>query len=167
MTYDDFRNKYNGHAIDFDGAYGVQCMDLYQQYNKEVVGAPSVPADPAYKVWAENRFPTAFYTKIENTPTGVPQKGDVIVWKPGLNGGFGHIAVFDNGNVNIFTSFDQNFQIKNAHLQSHNYNYVYGWLRPKTVGVNWDMKVDQMKNALNGGGTSESKAREADKIFHS
>lgn len=33
--------------------------------------------------------------------------------------------------------------------------------------VNWDMKVDQMKNALNSGGTSESKAKEADKIFHS
>ncbi len=32
---------------------------------------------------------------------------------------------------------------------------------------NWDMLVDRMKNALNGGGTSENKAKEADRIFHS
>lgn len=166
MTYTEFKNKFNGQGVDFDGAYGVQCMDLYQRYNKDVVGAPSVPADPAYKVWAENKYPLDFYTKIENTPTGVPLQGDVVVWKPGLNGGYGHIAIFDNGNVNIFTSFDQNFQIKNAHLQSHNYNYVYGWLRPK-VTKNWDQVVDRMKAALNAGGTSENRAREADKIFNS
>lgn len=33
--------------------------------------------------------------------------------------------------------------------------------------VNWDNKVDRMKSALNSGGNSESRAKEADKIFHS
>ncbi len=164
ISFSEFINKWNGKGIDFDGAYGVQCMDLYQQYNKEVVGGPHVPADPAYKVWAENKYPTAFYYKIENTPTNVPQKGDVIIWKPGLNGGFGHIAVFDNGNVSIFTSFDQNFQIKNAHLQSHNYNYVYGWLRPKIQSSPEDQKIAKIDTIVHSATTSTDKLAQIKQI---
>lgn len=32
--------------------------------------------------------------------------------------------------------------------------------------VNWDDKVNKMKNALNAGGTSQDRATNADKIFH-
>ena len=132
MNYQEFKLKYAGKGVDFDGYYGFQCMDLYQQYNKEVVGAPHIPADPAYKVWDENKYPTDFYTKIANTLTGVPQAGDVVIWASGVNGGYGHIAVFDSGDANNFVSFDQNWPVGTVcHLQSHNYNSVYGWLRPK------------------------------------
>ncbi len=165
MTANDFFTKYNGKGINFDGYYGNQCMDLYQQYNKEVVGAPSVPANPAYKVWYYNLYPLDFYTKIANTPDGVPQAGDVVIWGPNLNGGFGHISVFQKGDVNNFTSFDQNFPSQGyydyqgnfigtgvCHFQPHNYNYVYGWLRPKNVAptpITDGQKLQKVRDIVN------------------
>ena len=132
MTTDEFFNTYNGKALDFDGYYGYQCMDLYQQYNKEIVGAPHVPADPAHKIWTEDKYPKNFYEKIANTLEGVPQKGDVVIWSKDANGGFGHVGIFANGNVNEFTSFDQNWPMGTiCHFQKHNYNHVLGWLRPR------------------------------------
>ena len=34
MTLEEFVNKYIGRKVDFDGAYGAQCVDLFRQYNK-------------------------------------------------------------------------------------------------------------------------------------
>ena len=128
MIIDEFFQKYNGKGVDFDGFYGYQCMDLYQQYNKEVISGPHLPAN-AYQVW--NNFPRDLYTKIENTPEGVPQLGDVIIWNKNTGGGYGHIAVFKEGNANSFLSFDQNWPVGSiCHFQNHNYTNVLGWLRP-------------------------------------
>ncbi len=40
MTIEDFFERYNGQGIDFDHAYGCQCMDLAEEFNQDVVGAP-------------------------------------------------------------------------------------------------------------------------------
>ena len=37
MTFDEFVKKYKGKGINFDKLYGVQCFDLANQYNKDVV----------------------------------------------------------------------------------------------------------------------------------
>ena len=163
ITIDEFFNKYNGKGIDFDNFYGFQCVDLAQQYNQEAINAPRLTGNAA-DIW--DSYPKNFYTRISNTPTGVPQKGDIVIWNKALNG-VGHIAVFKEGNVNTFVSFDQNWPTgSKCHFQNHNYNFVLGWLRPKLV-KNWDIVVDRMRTALTTGGDSESRAKEADKIFHS
>lgn len=131
MTVDDFFNKYNGKLVDFDGFYGGQCMDLYQTFNELVVGAFHIPSD-AHAVW--DNYPINFYTKITNTPEGVPQKGDVVIWGKSSKLPFGHIAIFMEGNVNTFNSFDQNWPIgSKCHLQGHDYTGVIGWLRPNKL----------------------------------
>lgn len=130
MTISEFFNKWSGKGIDFDYFYGFQCMDLVHQYAVEVVGV-DIPAAPAAKdVWLKE---TPGYTKIPNTPTGVPLKGDIVIWGVGV-GAYGHIAVFEKGDINTFTSFDQNWPVNSlCHFQQHNYTGVLGWLRPKTV----------------------------------
>jgi hypothetical protein len=130
MTTQEFFTKYNNKGIDYDGYYGFQCMDLAHQYAVEVNGQ-DIPAAPAAKdVWGKA---TPGYEKIANTPTGVPQKGDIIIWGVGI-GPYGHIAVFNEGNANSFTSFDQNWPINSlCHFQNHNYNGVVGWLRSTAV----------------------------------
>lgn len=40
ISVQQFVEKYRGKSIDFDKAYGAQCVDLFNFYNKEVVGAP-------------------------------------------------------------------------------------------------------------------------------
>ncbi|MCK9371243.1 CHAP domain-containing protein [Candidatus Dojkabacteria bacterium] len=135
MTFDEFKVKYTGKGIDFDGYYGFQCMDLAHQYAVEVVGKDFAPAPAAKDVWNQT---IDGYDKIPNTPTGVPTKGDIIIWGTGI-GAYGHIAVFDNGDANSFTSFDQNWPLNSlCHLQQHNYTGVLGWFHPqKDVNANY------------------------------
>lgn len=130
MTFDEFINKYNGKTVDFDGYYGGQCVDLYRQYVKEVLNFPQSPAVVGAKdIW--NTYLTQYFTRINNTPLGVPQKGDIIIWGTGY-GPFGHVGVYYSGNVMNFKSFDQNDPVgTKCHIQSHSYRGVLGWLRPK------------------------------------
>ena len=131
MTVKGFFDKWNGKGIDYDGWYGFQCMDLYHQYDKECIGSKNYPAPAAKDVW--NKYDSNFYTRIPNTPTNIPQEGDVIIWGTAI-GPYGHIAVFYAGDVINFTSFDQNFPINSkCHFQVHSYKGVLGWLRPKQL----------------------------------
>lgn len=77
---------------------------------------------------------TKNFTRIANTPDFVPQKGDIVVWAPSLNGGWGHIAIATGeGNTTYFYSYDQNWTGNHdaCKMVKHNYNHVYGVLRPK------------------------------------
>ncbi len=127
---DAFFAKYDGVCVDFDGAYGDQCMDLAEFYNRDVVGAPQIGGD-AVDAWIY--YPDAYYLQIPNGAKNVPQKGDVIVWDSDLGDGSGHIAVCVEANENGFTSFDQNWPLDSCcHYQYHDsYDGVLGWLRPK------------------------------------
>lgn len=160
MTVQEFLTKYNGKGIDYDGYYGFQCMDLANQYNKEVVGAPRLTGN-AVDVW--NTYPQTHYDRIANTPTGVPLKGDILIWSQGV-GQYGHIAVFYQGDMLKFTSFDQNWPVGSiCHFQPHNYNYLLGWLHPKTVPpvpqvpVGDDILLNNIKAIVDGSGDPQTK----------
>lgn len=134
MTLDEFVSTYLGTKVDYDGEFGGQCVDLFRQYVKDVlVIVPQTPAlRGAYNIWSA--YPKDYFTKIENTPTGVPQKGDIVIWSNKAGGGFGHVAICLEGNINSFTSLDQNWPtISKVTKTSHNYNHVLGWLRQRFV----------------------------------
>ena len=72
------------------------------------------------------------FTRIANTKTFVPQKGDVAVWGSSVGGGNGHIAICtSDATTSYFYSFDQNWSVKACHKQYHNYKGFLGVLRPK------------------------------------
>lgn len=137
MTLDQFVTKWTGKSIDFDGVYGPQCMDLMHQYLVEVLGLTdgSLLAQPDAKSVYLNFATTKgheLFDKIDNTPTGVPLKGDIIFWGTGI-GQYGHVAMMVQGDVNSFRSFDQNWNShKYCEVVNHpNYVGVLGWLRLK------------------------------------
>lgn len=152
MIFQEFLTKYNGIYIDFDGAYGPQCMDLMHQYCVEVLGIADgsvLAADPAKLVYLN--FATIkgneLFEQIGNTPTAIPQEGDIVFW----DGIYGHVAIFIEGNANSFRSFDQNYPTGSpCHVQNHP-NYltpkVLGWLRYKgAIGTNNDQTlIDQLR----------------------
>lgn len=129
MTLDEFIDKYDGKGIDYDGSFGNQCVDLYRQYVKEVLGYPqSPPVVGAKDIW--DTYLPEYFKRIENTPTGIPEKGDIVIFGTGL-GRFGHVSVFIEGTMTRFKSFDQNYPTGSlCHVQGHTYNAVLGWLTP-------------------------------------
>lgn len=132
MTLQEFIDKWNGKGLDYDGAYGFQCTDVYRQYTKEVVqGKQSPPVAGAVNIW--DTYLPEVYTRTANKPDNAPKPGDVIIWGTQL-GQYGHVAICVEANTNNFTSFDQNYPIGSVcHLQKHTYVGVLGWLHPKGV----------------------------------
>ena len=136
-TYTEFIKKYNGKAKDYDGVAGVQCVDLIKYYLKEVLGInPGAWGDAHcyYDNFNNISALTKNFVRIANTPSFVPQKGDIVVWAPSLNGGWGHIAIATGqGDTKCFYSHDQNWTGNHdaCKMVKHNYNHVYGVLRPK------------------------------------
>lgn len=132
MTFDEFIKKYTNVAVDFDGYYGTQCMDLMHQYVYDVLNIKDktvLAAQYAKLVWEQFKWGELFDI-IPNTLYGVPVRGDIIVW----GGEYGHIAIFVEGDVNSFSSFDANYPLGTLpHIQYHNYDNVLGWLRLKEV----------------------------------
>ena len=130
MTLEQFIEKWNNKSCDWDGAYGGQCLDLYRQYVKECLDFPQSPSVAGAKdIW--DTYLTSYFTRYNNSPTAVPKKGDIILWGTKL-GQYGHVAIFLDGGVTKFNSFDQNYPEGSlCHIQSHTYTGVLGWLRPK------------------------------------
>ena len=148
ITYAEFIKKYNGKAKDYDGVAGVQCVDLIKYYLKEVFGLnPGAWGDAHcyYDNYNNLSLLKKNFIRIANTPDFVPQKGDIVVWAPSLNGGWGHIAIATGeGNTTYFYSYDQNWMGNHDACTKikHNYNHVYGVLRPKD-----QTKVNGVKKA--------------------
>lgn len=133
MTIKGFFDTFEGLWVETnrgtDLSTNQQCVDLWRAYNRKVINAPDIFGNPP-DIW--NKYQADFYDKIPNTPTGVPQLGDVIIWSK-TYGGIGHIAICtDIANTKTFTSFDQNDPVgEPCHYQPHTYTGVLGWLRPK------------------------------------
>lgn len=140
MTLDEFKTKYEGRSIDFDGWYGAQCVDEMNQYLVDVLGITNpiqaFPGATAYEIYTNANNPQ--FDKIANTPTGVPQVGDIVFWDTSI-GSAGHVAIFLSGDANSFTSLDQNWPTGSVvHEQKHDYNGVCGWLHFKPVAATTD-----------------------------
>lgn len=135
MTFDEFVKKFNGKSTDFDGGAGVQCVDLAKMYFHYVLGLKTQAIGNAEAYWRrydELPYLKNNFIKIANTPTFIPQKGDVAVWDK-RHGKYGHIAICNGeGTTSYFYSYDQNWIIKKMHLVKHNYKSGFaGVLRPK------------------------------------
>lgn len=135
MTYDEFVKAYNGKATDYDGAYGAQCVDLIKAYLNKVFGIKPGSWGNAKYYWinfSKHSELTKNFTKIKNTASFVPQAGDIMVWNGNVGGGCGHVAICTGeGNTSEFYSYDQNWNGKAMHKVKHDYDDVYGVLRPK------------------------------------
>jgi hypothetical protein len=135
MTFTEFLSILNGTWIEVAGTSAKnQCVDLANAYIKYVLGLPPIEWTNAVD------FPSKAgdnYEYILNTPTVVPQEGDLVIW----GGTHGHIAIFIEGDTKRFTSFDQNYPTvgANCHVQEHTYlsPKVLGWLRPKVSPVDY------------------------------
>lgn len=127
-----FISNLNGQFVEVSDKTNIyQCMDLAYLW----VFCLGFPKATIQKLYASdvytnfNDLANQYFNLIPNTPDAIPQDGDLIVWK----GTIGHIAIgLSGGNTKTFMCFEQNNPLgTNAHIQSHDYTNVLGFLRPK------------------------------------
>lgn len=141
MTFDEFVKTYKGKRIDYDKAYGVQCVDLAKLYIDKVLGIKPIAIGDAEAYW--NRYEELHYlksnfTKIENYPAFIPQKGDIAVWGK-KHGKLGHIAICDGeGTTSYFYSYDENWGGRGRAMTRTMHTYQSGFegvLRPRNQTI--------------------------------
>jgi len=159
MTYKQFKDKWIGKGIDYDGHYGAQCVDVYRMYCKEVLEIPQSPGvQGAKNIWTT--YLKEHFTRIKNTPTGVPKQGDVIIWgmKP-----YGHVGICDSATDKTVTCFEENWTALNgkgvSEIRRHNYNNVLGWLSSSGIITSMTQEEKNILNFLKG--KTEGDVREA------
>lgn len=87
-------NKYH----DFDGAYGAQCVDLYNFYMTGFVGGKSSVGmvNYAQELWGNHDRGALVQVARNQTP----QMGDIAIWSNAMNGMGGHVAIVAQANGN-------------------------------------------------------------------
>lgn len=129
MTLEEFQDEYQGKAVDFDHFYGVQCMDLIEFYNRDVVLAPRLFGH-AFQL-AKNPQPD-YYFYSKNTDDYIPPAGAIAVWNRSLGQGYGHAAIVFDANLMEFWSLDQNWEgVQKAQGIKHTYDNVDCFLIPR------------------------------------
>lgn len=149
LTVDEFVKKYDGKSIDYDKMYGAQCVDLFNFYNKEVVGAGPIGtpktggARDLYEVESKNAVEN--YKRLSaDSPL---QPGDVQVYAAPHGRYSRDGAVYYYGHVNIYIGdnkvIEQNGKKYQTTAIAQNYSVGrIGILRPlRFIGQNSPQNV--------------------------
>ena len=102
MTLKRFVVTYNGKKVDWDKAYGYQCVDLFRQYCNDVLNIPQLPAvDGAKDLWENHGC-------LKQT-TGSYAPGDVLVYDGTPSNPYGHVCILVSLlDSDTFIVFEQN-----------------------------------------------------------
>lgn len=127
-------------SLDYDSAYGAQCVDLIKFYYVEFFGL-SQPFGNG-KDYATNEIPTN-WTRVQYTPGFVPQTGDIAVWTE--NSTNGHVAVVLDADENGFNALNQNINGSPCIQCRTNYSTTkgfWGFIRPQFNDNNQNITLD-------------------------
>ena len=115
MKLDEFINKYINTKVDFDNAFGAQCVDLFRQYCKDVLNIPHTGAVEGAKDIFLNYDKLPLEQKyFKKYSKNNPEPADVIIWNQTKTNKYGHIAIvissLSNNKVLVFEQdgFKQN-----------------------------------------------------------
>ena len=121
------------------GTDGAQCVDLIKHYYAYLTGENSWKSKALGNAnkYASNEIPTGF-TRYSNTPSFLPQPGDIGVYTGGT---YGHVFIVESATLNSMVVWDQNSQSPynggaNSKIVSHNTGwtgvyYASYFIRPK------------------------------------
>lgn len=105
MTLTQFINKYLGQKVDFDGAHGFQCVDLYRQYVKDVLQMEQTPPVEDAKDIIEK---SGNLNVTVDSVLADYSKGDILIWNSSKTNKYGHVAILvDVYNTKYFIVLEQ------------------------------------------------------------
>ncbi|WP_308534175.1 G5 domain-containing protein [uncultured Peptoniphilus sp.] len=131
-------NGYIGQGIDYDGAYGYQCVDLANRYAHDLFSINGFTllgrVSGAYEIF--NSSNGSYFTKIRNeygNLNSYPLPGDIVIWNSNVGGGWGHVGICKSADGNTITLIQQDGSQnwKPTHVARWGYRNCTGWLRPK------------------------------------
>lgn len=137
MTLEEFVKKYNGKKVDYDNAYGAQCVDLFRQYTKEVLGikehtGPCATSGGAKDLFLDyDKMPVEkkYFTRSKGKAY---QPGDVLIWDCTEKNQYGHVAIFLAYLGNSVLVFQQNgITQAGAEIQVWTRDNLLGYLRKR------------------------------------
>ena len=107
MKLDEFINKYINTKVDFDNAFGAQCVDLFRQYCKDVLNIPHTGAvEGAKDIFLDYDKLPLEQKYFKKYSTNNPKPADVIIWNETKKNKYGHIAIvvssLSNNKVLVF-----------------------------------------------------------------
>ena len=132
MTLWEFVQKNVKVKVDFDKAYGCQCVDLFRQYCQDVLETPHTGAVEGAKdlfLNYENLPKEVTYFKRIKGISGL-KSGDVIIWDETKTNKYGHVAIFlckDGSNLIVL---EQNgFTQDGVKISTRTITGILGYLR--------------------------------------
>ena len=140
MTLKEFFDNTYGRKIDFDGAYGAQCVDLFRQYNKDVYGWPHTGgvegAKDLYLKYESLPEEKRRYERIPYSAGKQPVEGDVIIYDASPSNQYGHVAiVLFSTPAHIIVYEQDGYKQDGAKVGVRSYERCLGWLRAWKGGV--------------------------------
>lgn len=136
MTLAEFIQKYVKTKVDFDKAYGCQCVDLFRQYYTDVLGIKehTGPVEGAKDIYLN--YPTMpkerkYFVRLMDSAKVKP--GDIAVWGSTPTNKFGHVAiVITEINSTSLLVLEQNgFTQDGAKIVERSKTNLLGFLRAK------------------------------------
>ena len=98
MTAKEFYERHIGKAVDIDGAFGVQCVDLFKAFTKENYGVWQYNCTNGYAsgLWTY-RKDKPYYKYFVDGNINSLQNGDWVIWGNCKIAPSTHVAMYYNG----------------------------------------------------------------------
>ena len=136
MKLSEFIQRNIGCKVDFDGFNGPQCVDLFRQYDKDVLGIPRTePVEGAKDLFLKYDSMPKLKKYFVAMKTRDARYGDVIVYGATEKNRFGHVAIaVSTIDDNTHLVFEQDgFKQDGAKLVERNSASVIGILRYRGI----------------------------------
>ncbi|WP_454909936.1 N-acetylmuramoyl-L-alanine amidase [Staphylococcus saprophyticus] len=129
-----YMKSLKGKGWDFDGSFGWQCFDLSNMQWNYLTGG-RLAGYYAKDIPFENNF-DGLATVYKNTPSFLPEEGDIFVMDGKYGEGAGHTGMVWSANLNTFVGLEQNwygggrYKTEVAQLVTHTYDMNMYFIRP-------------------------------------
>lgn len=137
MNFQDFINKTKGKAIDVDGSYGAQCVDLFNYFNKLYNGGVYINCKPSgyARSLAENKNSNGILNYYQETAVNNMIEGTVVVYGNCSFAPQSHVCFFikDNGNGTYQALQQNNGGKQYVTIDNNPYTGIIGAFIPKQL----------------------------------
>lgn len=131
----EFMNKYLGKAVDVDHAYGMQCVDLFNAWNRDYNNTYINCKPSGYaRSLAENKYNNGILKYFTETAINNMIEGTVVVYGRCKQAPDSHVCFFikDNGN-GTFQALEQNAPYPYVTIGTMRYDGIIGAFIPKQL----------------------------------